>query len=540
MIVKCKICDKELKQITSTHLKTHNMKVEDYIEQYGKESLVSAEYREHRSRQNSGEKNPNYSHRWSKEQKDSLSKKKKGSTPWNKGKKVTDETVLANIRQGTSNREERYAKGEISRAEPHERTNEIKQKISASVKAYAESNPGEMKERAQKSLKTKTERGYDFAVFRGKKHSLDALEKISKNSSIHAKHKEEDSFWRKVDTAKRAGIELVEITKCKSYKRAHMYCTTCSYVFTLSAAMLVDRTFNLELCPICNPRNITRSIAEKEIFEFVLKICPDARYSDRQLISPKEIDILIPSLKIGIEYNGGYWHSERYKTPKCSVSKLDAVNDQGYRLITIYDDEYINTPDIVLSRLSAILGKSSNTVFARKTQVQEITPKVANKFLNENHIQGSGQSKIRLGLYYGETLVSVMTFSKSNLSRKILGWEINRFCSLLDYNIVGGASKLFKYFVRNYNPVSVISYADRRWSDGDLYCQLGFTFSHNSPPNYWYIQPPAVKRIHRFTLRKNKADDQDLSEHQNRLKQGYLRLWDCGSSKWIWTQPKPS
>lgn len=113
-------------------------------------------------------------------------------------------------------------------------------------------------------------------------------------------------------------------------------------------------------------------------------------------------------------------------------------------------------------------------------------------------------------------------------------WELLRFCSLLNTKIPGAASKLFSYFVKNYNPNTVISFADKRWGSGDVYANMKFTQLDDTKINYWYINFKELKRIHRYSLRKNKFDDPNLTEYQNRLNQGYLRIWDCGNTKWIW------
>jgi hypothetical protein len=110
-------------------------------------------------------------------------------------------------------------------------------------------------------------------------------------------------------------------------------------------------------------------------------------------------------------------------------------------------------------------------------------------------------------------------------------YELLRFSNKLNTNVVGGASKLFNHFVKKYNPIEVISYADRRWSKGDLYDKLGFNFDHNSNPNYWYII--GKNRKHRFGYRKDilikEGYDKNKTEHQIMLERGIYRIYDCGN-----------
>jgi len=140
-------------------------------------------------------------------------------------------------------------------------------------------------------------------------------------------------------------------------------------------------------------------------------------------------------------------------------------------------------------------------------------------------------------------LVSVMTFSKLSLAKgnKVFTdneYELSRFCNNFNYIVIGGASKLFKYFIRNYKPKSIISFSDRRWSDGNLYKKLGFEFQYNTSLCYYYIING--QRKHRFIYRKselkNKLEifDPKLTEYQNMINNGFDRIWDCGNSKWLW------
>ena len=158
-----------------------------------------------------------------------------------------------------------------------------------------------------------------------------------------------------------------------------------------------------------------------------------------------------------------------------------------------------------------------------------------NDFLKKFHIQGEDRSTIKLGAFYNNELVSVMTFSYGNIAKgskkqdKV--WELSRFCSDYNYKIPGIASKLLTYFKKNYDWEVIFSYADRRWSNGNLYEKLGFTFSHFSKPNYWDIK--GINRIHRFNLRKKPNEPTYLTEVELRRIEGYNRIFDCGNIKYV-------
>ena len=158
-------------------------------------------------------------------------------------------------------------------------------------------------------------------------------------------------------------------------------------------------------------------------------------------------------------------------------------------------------------------------------------------FLNNNHIQGFMGSKIKIGLFYNNELVSLMTFGnlrKSMGQKKLEGsYEMLRFCNKLNINVIGGASKLFKYFIRNYNPIEVISYADRSWSKGNLYEKLGFSMEYKTKPNYYYIINGV--REYRFNYRKDilvkQGFNENKTEHQIMLERKIYRIYNTGNYK---------
>jgi hypothetical protein len=261
------------------------------------------------------------------------------------------------------------------------------------------------------------------------------------------------------------------------------------------------------------------SIQESILIGFVTNHCStNVLLHDRTIISPYELDIVIPEKKIAIEYCGLYWHSEYTgKDKDYHLNKLTACECRGYELITVFEDELVFNQDIVFSRILSLLDKCDNSIYARECLIKEIDSKQAYVFCNENHLRGyDSDSTIRLGAFYGKDLVSVMTFSKPSISKghkfdnKGL-WELDRFCSRLNYRVVGIASKLLKYFEENYDWFRLLSYADRRWPIGNFYKKLGFSFVGVTKPNYWYIKNQKRTNI--------------------KTKNSCNRIWDCGNLK---------
>lgn len=339
------------------------------------------------------------------------------------------------------------------------------------------------------------------------------------------------------------GLTLEEPYKGTSIKHKFS-CNTCKTVFDAiypGGAKPITNSYTesrIVKCYNCTPRVYT-SKAELEILSYIKSICSDAYGSDKSIINPFEVDIVIPSKMVAIEYCGLYWHSEKQgKDKNYHVSKLNKLNEKGYKLITIFEDEWVFKKDIVLSRLNHLLGVNESGIFARKTIIQHISSDIASMFLNQYHIQGSAWANYYYGAYYNDVLIGVMTFSRPriNMGRRTGAMELLRFATN-GLNHPGLASKLFNYFIKEHNPDEIISYADRRWSDGNLYIKIGFELDSATEPNYFYMDNYTA-RHQRFKYRKDVLVKQgfeiDKSERQIMFERGFDRIYDCGSLKFIW------
>jgi len=367
--------------------------------------------------------------------------------------------------------------------------------------------------------------------YRGVKYVVQDQEVIKKSKESRIKN----SIDKIVFKLKNINLELVNKFDNVTNK-INVKCLICGYIFET----VLDYVFhNYGLCPKCNPKNSSKP--EIEIREFLESLLGfDLIKSNLRNILPskKEIDIFIPSLKVAIEFNGLFYHNSNMVGKDYHLNKTLECNTLGYKLIHIFEDEWLFKKDIVKSRLKYILGISNNKkIYARQCLIKEISSKEKDIFLEKYHLQNKDISKIRLGAFYNNELVSVMTFSYGNISKgskKENGvWELNRFCSNYNYHIPGIASKLLTYFKRNYKWNKIYSYADRRWSDGKLYYKLGFKLEKIIEPNYWYIKDN--KRIHRFNLRKKSSEPHEISEWILRYNEGYRMIWDCGNFKFITT-----
>ena len=300
--------------------------------------------------------------------------------------------------------------------------------------------------------------------------------------------------------------------------------------------------YNTVLCTICNPiSSYSNSGHEIQLCEFIKNnYNNEIIENNRKIISPLELDIYIPDLKLAFEFNGLYWHSEVNKENNYHLNKTDECEKKGIQLIHIWEDDWLYKQDIVKSIILNKLGKSENKIFARKTEIKEIYDnKLVREFLNKNHIQGFVGSKVKIGLFHDNELISIMTFGNRRIAmgKKSTNegeYELLRFCNKLNTNVVGGASRLFKYFIKNYNSNEMTTYADRSFSQGKLYETLGFKHDGKTKPNYYYIIDGI--RHHRFNFRKDLLVKQGFhknkTEHEIMIDRKIFRIYDSGNLKY--------
>ena len=303
------------------------------------------------------------------------------------------------------------------------------------------------------------------------------------------------------------------------------------------------------------------SSMEDSVYEFLCKLVDSSEIirNDRTAIKPLEIDLYIPKYHLGIEcnpaathnssipyYNDGFPLERNYHKNK---SALAVKND--IFLFHIFGYQWTNKRPIIESMLRNLLNANDCKLGARNTHVEGISYLDCKKFLDENHLQGNTASKIRLALRHNITqeTLSVMTF---NHVRPTLGkktkynentWELSRFCSKLNTSIIGGASKLFQYFINNYNPDVVVSFSDISHTRGNLYKNLGFIEDHETSPSYvwcdiydkiYYTRVSCQKRFLRKLLNDDSIDIENQTEREIMESHKFVRIYDCGVICWVY------
>jgi hypothetical protein len=428
---------------------------------------------------------------------------------------------------------------------------EIKQILFPGLKG----NTGEILSSCRRG-KQKTHRGYIFQFADDDKIN-EIIESIQDNVRLKQKtilqYDLEGNFIRgyknsyqieKIYKEKGVKINSTDIRACCNGKQK----TACGYKWEYGTSLIdnftppnleeinskvieynkIKEEFNNEQIFKKNPKNI--------IYNFIKE-----NYKENIILDyNKEIDIYIPQYNIGFNiYDLQKISHEKSKILKKLHNKYLKEN---IKLIQIYSDEVLNKLNIVKSRITNELKLTPHKIYARKCTIKEVNTQEKNKFLNDNHIQGEDKSKIKLGLYHNNKLVSLMTFryprpgiGKNKITQSN-SYELIRFCNRININVVGAVSKLLKYFIKNYNPQHIFSFADNRWSSplNNVYLTCGFIHTNTSKQGYFYTKD-FINRLHRSNFTKSKLKEKGYTfedtEYNIMRERGYFRIYDCGVSR---------
>lgn len=326
---------------------------------------------------------------------------------------------------------------------------------------------------------------------------------------------------------------LFDVDKYDGVRGSRKYeweCRECNTVFSDHIDCGTDPA-----CPTCNPEAHFShiSIGEKEMVTFIKGIYDgEIIENDRQLLKPKEVDIYLPEKKLAIEFNGVYWHSGDKVASDYHFNKQNDLRENGIMLLTIFDIEWKSKRNIIENIIKSKLG-ITNRIYARKCTIRTLDTNTARNFLDSNHLNGYAGSSIKVGLYHDEILVAVIGISKARFEMDKNTYEITRFASLLNHTIVGGFSKLLKYCIREYKIGTLLSYADARIGNGNVYEACGFERISHTKPGYWYRVGDQL--VHRLNYSKKKLVEMGYDSNKTGKmiadEIGLIRVYDCGNIK---------
>lgn len=331
---------------------------------------------------------------------------------------------------------------------------------------------------------------------------------------------------------KQIGYEYLDgwMVKRKPFKAKHI---VCGFIRENRLTNFYDQE-----CPKCTNTGISKQEDHvKDWIESLGFITKRHKFAER-ITKPKEIDIYVPSRKLGIEYNGLYWHTEDRVGKNAHHDKFKQANSEGIRLITIFEHEWLNREKQVKNFLKSVLGISEYVVAGRKTDLKVINGPIGKSFMDENHIQGASHtSLVYLGLYFEDKLLGALSLGRHHRGTDNSTIVLDRLCFLDGVTVQGGASKLLKHSIiwaKQGGYSKIISWSDNRWSEGNVYVKMGFTLEEELKPDYFYVK--GMETFSKQSLKKTKEEKlSNKTEKELRTEQGYERVYDCGKKRWILT-----
>lgn len=280
-----------------------------------------------------------------------------------------------------------------------------------------------------------------------------------------------------------------------------------------------------------------RSVEEIQIFQYIESLGLVVEHSNREIISPKELDIVITGGRIAFEIDGLWSHSYNPSNGKKEdrmrhINKTIDAKVKDVTLFHITDYEWHHCRDIITAMIRSRLGFNSK-IAARKCTISLVDKKIEKEFLTKYHIQGHRPSDTAIGLYQHDELVMVMSIGKPRFNTKY-DYEILRMCTKADITVIGGVSKIVSYIKKHYPNNRFISYCDLSKGTGTGYAKAGFMYIATTKPGYFWTNGNIM--ISRYKCQKKNIEkwltsyDPALSEAVNMFNAKYRRFSDCGNA----------
>ena len=217
-------------------------------------------------------------------------------------------------------------------------------------------------------------------------------------------------------------------------------------------------------------RNISKP--QLDLQEYISSICDfDIIINTKKIITPYELDIYIPEKQVAIEYNGNYYHTTNNVDKKTHYKKSKLCEEKGIRLIHIFEYEWENERQrpILENIIKNALGVNLNKIYARNLNIEVKESKCMKEFFETNNIQGFRGGKFAICLVDKKTKEIYMSYMMGSafFGKGKYEWEVIRGATKLGYTVVGGASKIWKYFKKTYNPNNCVYYIDYNYFNGN-------------------------------------------------------------------------
>lgn len=348
-------------------------------------------------------------------------------------------------------------------------------------------------------------------------------------ASVKARRRKQNERFYKMSLDRYTGLDDVEYVGYKGTQQSprryiHTFrCKKCNNEFDIWNFKTYRIERGLPLCPICNVKHGTTSLAEKQLVDFVRSVY-DGRIEEntKTVIPPQELDVYLPDLNLALEYNGLWFHSSLFLPDNYRRDKTDRCQDKGIRLIHVFEDDWTYRRAIMEDILrTAIYPRHRQSVYARQCSIETLDLQQTNEFLEKNHLQGGVLTQtVAYGLVFDDTLVALASFVRYRDS-----YVLQRYPVLLEHSVVGGLSRLLCHFTKQHSPRKIVTYSDRSIFTGDIYRRCGFHPVRVSRPQFTFLDVEQHRRLPKQVLRR-------LGNGYRRQDDPFPRVYNCGLVTW--------
>ena len=228
-----------------------------------------------------------------------------------------------------------------------------------------------------------------------------------------------------------------------------------------------------------------------------------------------------------VNTDGLYWHSELHVNNDYHFNMRRQFEHNNCRIFQFRANEIFHKLHIIQSIINNSLGKTSIKIGARKTRIAEISSKDAETFLIQNHMKGYKAAK-HLGLYFNNELISVMSY-KTQTSSNYKFIKIERFCSKINTNVMGGFNKLLKQVALELPNLPIHYWVDLRYGTGNFLLNHGFKLEKETLGWEW---TDSFETYNRLKCRAN-MDERGLSEKEYAAELKWVKIYDAGQRLYI-------
>lgn len=301
---------------------------------------------------------------------------------------------------------------------------------------------------------------------------------------------------------------------------------------------------------LVNELNVTSSTVLKKLHLFGLEnlVCIDNHTSNAEIEISKlfenkilrdtsvlskyksEIDVYVPEHKLGIEFNGSYWHSTLYKDMFYHQKKTLAAIKEKIHLIHIFEYEWLKDKEKILNHLRGF----NERLESDGLYIKYINNEIAEHFITKYTIYNYKKSNIEIGVFKDNKLYGVCGFDKVNNQ----GY-INNLYWFNNIQVENGDKIIIDFILNNFDIKSIHISLDLSKQNPLTYARLGFKVAETSEmiahPEYVWVDTKdndvlthsQIMNIDTFSkyIRNSEKEDEVMEDF------GYIKIYNSGKMK---------